>query len=71
MLIKMLGWLAGFRLVEKTDTHAVVKLPRWARGDKVVGVVTRNLTADAAVQGRELKVTRGYRLLRIEKVRQS
>lgn len=66
MLLGLRARLLGIRIVVKQDDHVVIELPRWLAKDKTKRQIADALEKDAAILGREVKVTFGDRLVRAD-----
>lgn len=65
---KVMCWLAGFRVVERTAQVLVIRVPRWLAGNpKLVPLLERKIGEDAEMSGVRLTFEHGYRLIRVKR----
>lgn len=57
--------LLRIKVIEKGDGYKIVEFPFWA-SEPMLQKVAENLRKDAAIEGRELRITIGHRLVRVE-----
>lgn len=63
----LLFWLLGFRVVERDHRHVVVRVPWWARGEKLQAQWIEILQRDAELRDRPpLRVSTGATLIRFD-----
>jgi hypothetical protein len=60
-------YLLGFRVVRKDAQVLVIRLPWWCRRATMIREAMTRTIADSAIEGVEVDVTHGYRLLRVER----
>lgn len=58
----------GVKVVEKTADYKLIRFSFWVP-ESVIKRVIENVSKDATVQGKHLKITVGHRLMRVEEVK--
>jgi hypothetical protein len=57
--------MLGMKMIEQGDRHQLIRFPFWI-SESMMRQAGENLRKDAALQGRELEITVGHRMMRIE-----
>lgn len=57
--------LLGIKVLDRTDTSLVIKMPFWAT-DAMITRALANVMADAKTMGKNLRVQKGHKLVRVE-----